>query len=477
MLSALPAGGAAAAFYDSGKNLYCPDPAVHKLYDAMQAAGSLSGEKFSVTSGTLLEGGFRFVVFVSIGAMDKLTSYLVRRASYLAAKECISHKTKSLALCLPDEFGPLFQQMAAEGALLAGYRFDCYKMDKKAQELSLSLVKGNGFDEEAVRLGVLTARQKCFAKDLVNTPANDMTPQKLAEEIQRDGGESGYTVEVLNAEQIQELGMEAFYAVGKGSDNPPVLIVMRYEGHSGSSKTLGLIGKGVTYDSGGYNLKSGPGMVKMKSDMGGAAAVAAAMGILARSGARVNVVGIIAACENLISGHAFKNGDIIGSMAGKHIEIHSTDAEGRLTLVDALTYAIRNQHVTAAVDVATLTGAAVSTFGTEIIPVLSNDDSIWRMVDASAWAEGEKVWRLPMDENLGKLIRCENADLKNRGGNQAGTITAGMFIAEFSEDRPWAHLDIAGSAYADSDKYFCGSSATGSPVGLLRELAVRYFES
>ncbi len=313
-----------------------------------------------------------------------------------------------------------------------------------------------------------------LARDLVNEPANILYPESLAKIALEIGKESGFEVEIFDEKQIEELGMKAFLEVAKGSVHKPRLIVMRYMGNKNSDEKVGLVGKGLTFDTGGYSLKPSTAMDTMKSDMGGAAAVIGTMKALAENKVEKNVVAVVAACENAISGGSYKPGDIIGSMAGKTIEVLNTDAEGRLTLVDAVTYIIEKEKVDKVVDVATLTGAVLIALGTEITGVLSNDDSFYDELLLASKRTGEKFWRLPNDKAYKKLYKGDFADLKNIGGRNGGTITAGMFIEEFVQDKPWLHLDIAGTAWTDSGNDVTPKGGTGAPVATLYELIVKH---
>ncbi len=287
----------------------------------------------------------------------------------------------------------------------------------------------------------------------------------MADRVEELAKEKGFEVEIFDEEQIQALGMKAFYEVGKGSERKPRLIVMRHMGDSESKEIFGLVGKGLTFDTGGYSLKPTASMDTMKSDMAGAAAVIGTMCAIAQNNIKANVVAVVAACENAISGISYKPGDIIGSMAGKTIEVLNTDAEGRLTLVDAVTYIIQKENATRIVDVATLTGAALVALGTTTTAVISNNDEFYDELVGEAAKTGEKFWRLPDYDDYKKLIKSEIADLKNLGGRNAGTITAGLFIGEFIEGKPWLHLDIAGTSWAEGSlNEYAGKGATGVPV-------------
>ncbi|MGL4875060.1 MAG: leucyl aminopeptidase, partial [Clostridium sp.] len=286
------------------------------------------------------------------------------------------------------------------------------------------------------------------------------------------GKDYGFEVEVFEKDKIEEFGMEAFLAVAKGSKKKPRLIVMRYFGDANNrEKTIGLVGKGLTFDTGGYSLKPSASMDTMKSDMGGAAAVAGAMALIAKRKLKVNVISVIAACENAISGNAYKPGDIIGSMKGTTIEVLNTDAEGRLTLVDAVTYIQEKENVKEVIDLATLTGAALVALGDTTSAILSNNDEFFKELEEASLRTGEKLWRLPTFDEYRELIKSDIADLKNIGGRYAGTITAGLFIEKFiNEGNSWIHMDIAGTAWTDSPKPYKAKGGTGIPVNTLYEM-------
>ena len=264
--------------------------------------------------------------------------------------------------------------------------------------------------------------------------------------------------------------MKAFLEVARGSDREPKVIAMSYYGNPESPEVLGLVGKGLCYDSGGYSLKPSTGMETMHTDMGGAGAVIGAISAIAKMRRKVNVTAVVAACENILSAHAYHPGDIIDSMAGKTIEINNTDAEGRVTLADAVTFAIREQKATHIIDVATLTGAAITALGNEITAVVSDSDTLWEKVQRAAGPSCEKVWRLPVDDVLGKALDSKIADMRNSSGRAAGTICGGMFIQKFAEGLPWLHLDIAGTSYTDGNTT-CSFGATGVGVRLLYHTA------
>ncbi len=420
------------------------------------------------------------IIFIGLGKEEELSGEKIRIALAKAVKKARELKAKNLyvqfinseELCL----GSIVKAMV-EGLRFGDYKFDKYKTDKKEQtdlDICLGGVPDDKFKdaEEYIKEANNIAHATILARNLVNEPANVLYPETLADEAVDCGKQFGFEVEVFDELQIDELKMDAFLSVAEGSNKSPRLIVMRYFGdEANKSEIIGLVGKGLTYDSGGYSLKPNDGMVTMKSDMGGAAAVIGAISAIANQKLKVNVVAVVAACENMISGGAYKPGDIIGSMAGKTIEVLNTDAEGRLTLVDAVHYIIEKEKVSRVIDVATLTGAALIALGTTTTAVVTNNDEFYKELETASKKSGEQVWQLPSFEDYKKLLKSDIADLKNIGGRYAGTITAGLFIGEFVQGRPWLHLDIAGTAWTDSEKDYYSKGGTGAGVRTLYYLA------
>jgi len=298
-----------------------------------------------------------------------------------------------------------------------------------------------------------------------------MTPSKMAETAGGIAGRYGLDLTVLDADAAAELGFNAFLAVARGSQEPPKIILLKYTGDPAAGKNLlAFVGKGITFDSGGLSLKPSEGMQEMKDDMAGAAAVLAAMQAIAQLKPAVNILAVLPCTENLPSGYALKPGDVIDSLAGKTIEIISTDAEGRLILADAIAYA-RRLGATHIVDLATLTGACVVALGHVASAVMTNNRDWGRLILAAAEATGEKMWELPLFEEYKEQIKSDIADIKNTGGRPAGAITAGIFLAEFAGDTPWVHIDIAGTVSSDKEKDYNVKGATGVGVRTLIQLA------
>ena len=316
----------------------------------------------------------------------------------------------------------------------------------------------------------MVAEAQNFTRDLVNEPSNQMTPTRLAQQAQEMASRCGLECEVLGPEEIRALKMEAFWAVAQGSEEPPRLIVGRYA-PAGAPETpvIGLVGKGVTFDTGGISIKPSENMHEMKTDMAGGATMLGVMQAIAQLKPPVRVTALIPATENMPSGKAFKPGDVLTSMSGKTIEILNTDAEGRLILADALTYA-KQLGCTVLIDAATLTGAVTIALGNITTGVFGwNREWVDRVLAAAAVA-GEKMWALPVDEDYRDLYKSSIADLANIGGRYGGAITGAMFVGEFAGDTPWVHLDIAGTRWSNEEKPFMAKGATGHGVRTLVQL-------
>ena len=316
----------------------------------------------------------------------------------------------------------------------------------------------------------MMAKAVSTARDLVNEPANVMTPAALADAAKAICEKNNMKCTILGKEDCAALGMNSFLAVAKGSKQQPQFIVMEYNGRVTDDEKIALIGKGICFDAGGYNLKPGASMKGMHGDMGGAAAVIAAMGAIAEAKLGINVTAVIPACENLISGKSMKPGDIVKSMNGKYIEVVNTDAEGRMALADAITYAIRQCGATTLVDVATLTGACQVALGSRYTGVFSNSDELAaKLVQASILA-GENIWRLPLGDDEYKDLNASSvADIANCG-TQCGATAAARFLHAFVEKKPWIHLDIAGTSESDADKEIYSEGGTGVAAMTLYEL-------
>ncbi len=362
---------------------------------------------------------------------------------------------------------------AVEGALLGGWvfrrRLGSLRSERVAPTATVSVVASSELGEvetSAVHRAELVANATARARDLVSEPANVITPRTFAEEAERVASGAGLDIEIHGVEALERLGAGAILGVGQGSAVAPCMIhlVYRPEGEP-DGEPVGLVGKCITFDTGGYTIKTGDGMVTMKSDMAGGAAVLAAMSALREAGCRREVHGVICAAENMISGESFRPGDVLTAMNGVTIEIVSTDAEGRLVLADGLVYAAR-QGVREMIDLATLTGAANVALG-GAAALFASDDSLAERVLASASTVGERTWRMPIYDDFGRRLEGEVADLKNSAGRPGGAIVAARFLQYFTEGVPWVHLDIAGSARSSETRGYTTKGATGAGVRTL----------
>ncbi len=420
------------------------------------------------------------LLLVGAGKSDKFTNSELRNVAGAALRALKPKGARSMAL--PLEAGSGLEEQAAaaaEGAILGDYEPDRYKTEKKdAKEVeSFTLVAegGEASLEESIRRAQIVAESQNFTRDLVNEPANRMTPAILAERARQMAGEQGLECEVIGQDRMRELGMGALLGVAQGSAEPPVLIVLRYrplEEAEGPAQ-LGLIGKGVTFDTGGISIKHAEGMEKMKYDMAGGAAVIGAMRSIAQLRPAIPVTALVPAVENMPGSRAQRPGDIVTTLSGKTVEVLNTDAEGRLILADALTYAQRI-GCTHLIDAATLTGAIVIALGHVNVGVFTNDDGFRDCVLVAARKEGEKMWPMPLDEEYKAQLKSEFADLPNVGPRWGGAITAAMFLKEFAGSLPWVHLDIAGTAWLDEAKPYLAKGPSGVPVRTLIHVALNW---
>lgn len=355
------------------------------------------------------------------------------------------------------EFSENNLEWLIESLYIENYEFNRYKsnIDENIKELNIFI------DEDRVKnlkQALLNSEMIEITKDLVNTPANDLYPEILAQKVKELGSQYGFDVKIFNEKEIQVLEMDAFYAVGKGSSKLPRLIVIDYNGNKENSHYSGFVGKGITYDSGGYSMKSTSSMLNMKNDMGGAATLIGAICGIAKEKIKTNIKIVIPACENLVSGDSYKPGDIIKTMSGLTVEIENTDCEGRMILADAIYYAIEKEKVDNILTIATLTGGAYNTFGEFITPYFSNDELIKERLINSAKESNEEVWEMPLYKKFESAILGNIADLKNSGGKVGGLITSALFLEKFNKKNiPWCHLDIAGNIISSSTKLATGN--------------------
>ncbi len=417
------------------------------------------------------------MLVVGLGARDEFDPERARVAAALASREAAALEASTLAW-VPPAGGDADDVAAAlvEGTELASYRFDRYKAsaddddEPRPSIEALVLLGGDGGAERAAHRALVAAEAANRARELQNLPANVVTPSYLAERAREiAGAHDGVSVDVLDRAEIEALGMGGLVAVARGSDEEPRLIVLRYQG-GGSAGTLGLVGKAVTFDSGGISIKPSSRMHEMKMDMSGGAAVIESVGAIAELGLELDVLAVVPATENMPSGHALKPGDIVTQHNGKTVEIINTDAEGRLILADALSWCA-SEGADRIVDLATLTGAVLTALGSTYAGLISNDDEWAERVRRAGEEVGELAWRLPLHPEYKELTKGSISDLINASEKRkASTIYAASFLEEFVDGKPWAHLDIAGTAW-DVGREYVGKGATGYGVRLLVALA------
>ncbi len=450
------------------------------LLQEIISKGEFAGKLNEVAVVYLPASGARRVVAVGLGKGEKLDAEKLRQAAASAAKIAAKGKAKTLAMYLPDQTGGgvAAEDAAAalaEGVLLGIYSYDVLKSKREQKQLSEIIVvttepSAMESAQRGANRGVIMAAAANMARDLVNAPANHMTPTHMAAKAEQIAAESGLQYEVLERADMERLAMGAFLGVARGSTEPPKLIVLRYEGNPGG-ETFAFVGKGLTFDSGGISIKPAENMHLMKSDMAGGAAVLGAMQAIGQLKPKVNILGIIPATENMPSGNALKPGDVITAMTGKTIEIISTDAEGRLILADAVAYAVK-LGASKIVDIATLTGACGIALGSVYSAMITNCDKLAADLQTAAAATGERYWPMPNHDEYREMIKSPVADIKNSGGRMGGVMTGGLFIGEFVGETPWAHLDIAPTAFAESDKHYQPKGATGVAARTLAALAL-----
>jgi leucyl aminopeptidase len=424
----------------------------------------------------------RRLLLAGLGEKARSQGEEMRKAAASALRTLKSRGVREILFVLPAPLGTeKLLQAAVEGTVLGDFEPDRHKTDPTKGEKRVDQARFYVDAEsiplvEALRRGRIIAEAQNFARTLANEPANHLTPLKLAEAARQMASEFGLGCEVLDEARMRQLGMGSLLGVAQGSAEPPCLIVVRYEpaaGAAAGAPHLALVGKGVTFDTGGISIKPSDGMEKMKYDMSGAAAVLGAMRALAQLRPAVPVTAFAPCVENMPSHRAQRPGDIVTSYLGKTIEVLNTDAEGRLILADALTYASR-LGCTHMVDAATLTGAVAVALAHVHVGLFANDEAFLGRVRAAAHAAGEKMWPLPLDEDYKELLKSSFADIANIGGRFGGAVTAAKFLEEFVEGKPWAHLDIAGTAWLDEAKPHQSKGPTGVAVRTFVELATSW---
>ncbi len=427
------------------------------------------------TRGTLLS---KRIALVGLGKqsefnLEKLRAAFARISGHLRNMN-IKEAATSINLNLIPGKKDQTAQAAAEGAMLGLYQYTPYKTvnreDLKDMEKLNIIADGKDFSliESAVKKARIIAGAVYFARDLISAPANEMTPSIMAQKAREIAARKNVSCKVLDKKKMKEIGMNALLGVASGSCEEPKFIILEYAGGRKNAAPIVLVGKGLTFDSGGISIKPADKMDEMKTDMSGGAAVMGAIMAAADLQLPLNITGLIPATENMPGGSALKPGDILKSYSGKTIEVLNTDAEGRLILADALAYASVYKPE-AVIDLATLTGACIVALGDDVIGMLGTDDKLKKEIDKAAQNTGELVWELPLWESYHELIKSDIADYKNSGGRAAGTITAAAFLSKFAGDYPWVHLDIAGPAWTGKDKAYVPKGASGVGVRLLVE--------
>ena len=413
----------------------------------------------------------RRLIVVGLGKRADLTLETVRRAASAGLRRARDLGARVVAVeTLGDRLPTAARAHAVtEGAILGSYVFDRYKREKSEKRVEeLRVVEPDGRRRreatEGARTGEIFAEATCLARDLVNSPANDVHPTYLAKTATEIAKEARLAVKVLDRAECEKLGMGAFLGVAAGSEQPPKFIHLSYTPTGKRRRRVAVIGKGITFDSGGLDLKPAEGMLRMKDDMSGAAAVLAIMRALPALKPPFEVHGLVAATENMPSGSAVRPGDVLRAMNGTTIEVGNTDAEGRLTLADAICYASEKIGADEIIDMATLTGACVVALGPLCSGLMSNDQALADRLLEAAQQAGERVWQLPLIDEYRENLKSDVADMNNVGPRGGGAITAGLFLKEFAGERPWAHFDIAGPAFVEKDVPLGPKGATGAAV-------------
>ncbi len=440
-----------------------------ELYNKKEFTGAPNKVKLVHTLGRIAP---ERVLLVGLGKRAEFSVEKVRQATGTAMQSLRIPGIKNVGALIPGGIG--YVKAAVEGFSLGAYSFDMYKT-KQEENISFETITFLIDEKTPADLAgqVLDeAKALCdtvyFTRDLVSQPGNVATPSYLAGKATEIAGVYGFKCSVWEREDMEKHSMEALLAVARGSHQAPRFITLEYRGGAENGETTVLVGKGITFDSGGLSLKPREGMEKMKSDMAGAAVVMGTLMAAASLKLPVNLVGLIPTAENLPGGGAYRPGDVVKSMSGQTIEIVNTDAEGRLILCDALHHAL-SYKPTAIIDIATLTGACVVALGGFATGLLGNDDTLKTELEEAGKATGERVWELPLWEEYGEFMKSDIADMKNSGGPSAGTISAAWFLKSFVGDAKWVHLDIAGTAWEEKGRHYLPKGATGTGVRLLVE--------
>ena len=445
------------------------DRAVGGAIAQVLADGEITGKPNETALLHAKDSPFKRVLIVGLGERDKLTPSVLAKYAGTAVRFLGKRGVTSIAIVLPDDVdAAAAASFIAEGAIAGTLDTTLYRTeaDKPVVTQSVTILGGSSPKaalESGARRGGVIGEAVNAARRMALTPGNDMTPSHLAARAKELAQDAGLEFDLLDEDRMRELGMGALLGVSRGSDEPATMSVLTYKGDPSSSETLALVGKGLTFDSGGISIKPAENMHEMKYDMSGGAGVIAAMWAIGKLRPKINVIGIVPSSENLPGPRAMKPGDILRAMNGKTIEVLNTDAEGRLILADALSYA-NKLGATKIIDAATLTGACVVALGHVASGTMSNDEAfVTHFLDVVADV-GERYWRLPLYPEFDQQIKSDIADLKNTGGRAGGAETAGAFLKAFAGETPWIHLDVAGTAYLDSESPFMAKGPTGTPV-------------
>ncbi|MDP9111711.1 MAG: leucyl aminopeptidase [Candidatus Eremiobacteraeota bacterium] len=435
------------------------------------AAGEIKGKLCEYFLIHAYDKSYKRVLVIGLGEQKNYEPSMLARYAGTAARYLGRRSIKEALFALPTQAAQNAAASASfivEGAIAGGFDVTLYQKEPDRRSgLDLIAIAGAGLDASALQTGI--ARGEAigeavnFARRLALTPANDMTPTHLADEASKAAKNAGLEIDVLDEARARAEGMGSFLGVAQGSAQPPKFIVMTYKGDPGNKETLALVGKGITFDSGGISLKPPDRMEEMKYDMSGGAGVIATMHAVGKMKPKINVIGIVPATENMPGGKATKPGDIHTAMNGKTIEVINTDAEGRLILADGLCYASK-LGATKIIDVATLTGACVIALGHAASAAVSNNEEFAQAFLAASKPTGERYWQMPLYDDYSASMKSDIADLKNTGGRAAGTLTAAAFLKAFVGETPWIHLDIAGTAYLENESAWQAKGPTGTPV-------------
>ncbi|MBF0506033.1 MAG: leucyl aminopeptidase [Nitrospirae bacterium] len=454
------------------------DDKIGGLISRVHTSKEFTGKENQLTLLHVQHTGAERILLVGMGKGPELTSERLRQAggkafSYIKklGLRDIAVSSRSIARDLRNGYEARYENVMyfIEGGILATYRFEKYKKAENGGDIRRIAVLGNGISLPLKRLRIV-ASAVYLARDLVNTPSNDLTPGQMSESALNVAGRN-VKVRVLNEKDIKREAMEAYLAVARGSGSLPRFIIMEYKGGRGAPVVL--VGKSITFDSGGISIKAAEGMEKMKYDMAGGAAVLSVIKAISEMAVPLNVTGILPAAENMPGSVAFKPGDVVNSIGGKTIEIISTDAEGRLTLADAIGYAIKYYKPRAIVDIATLTGACSLALGNEAVAMMGTDIMLMELIKEASLETGERVWQMPLYDEYRDYLKSDIADIKNAGGRNGSLVTAASFLKEFAGETPWVHLDIAGTAWNEKEKPYITKGSTGVGVRLLIEFLDR----